>query len=94
MVGAGKTNDIGRLGRSGASVAPVARDTEVPGPTVRKCLGKPGLSERPPEVGRAVGSPSLGPCAAPVGSWLLEDKGAWSRQRHTARRVFDRLREE
>ena len=38
MIGAGKIDDIRRLGRGGASVASIARDTGVSEPTVRKHL--------------------------------------------------------
>ena len=38
MIGAARIDDIGRLGRGGASVASIARDTGVSEPTVRKYL--------------------------------------------------------
>lgn len=59
MIGVDKIDDIGRLGRSGASVSPVARDTEVPGPTMRKYLRQ----ERFP-VPKAAGAP----CSLTAGS--------------------------
>jgi len=91
MIGVDKIDDIRRLGRGGASVASIARDTGVSEPTVRKYLREPDLSERPPAVGRAPESPLLEPFAALVDSWLLEDRRCWYKQRHTAKRVFDRL---
>ena len=94
MIGVDKIDDIRRLGRGGASVASIARDTGVSEPTVRKYLREPGLSERPPAVGRAPESPSLEPFAELVDSWLLEDRRRWFKRRHTARRVYDRLVEE
>ena len=66
MIGVDKIDDIRRLGRSGASVASIARDTGVSEPTVRKYLREPDLSERPPAVGRAPGSPLLEPFAGLV----------------------------
>ena len=54
MIGVDKIDDIRRLGRGGASVASISRDTGVSEPTVRKYLREPDLSERPPAVGRAV----------------------------------------
>ena len=60
-------------------------------PTVRRYLRETDLSERPPAVGRAPESPLLEPFAALVDSWLLEDRRCWYMQRHTAKRVFDRL---
>ncbi len=91
MIGVDKIDDIRRLGRGGASVASIARDTGVSEPTVRKYLRETDLSERPPAVGRAPESPLLEPFAALVDSWLLEDRRCWHKQRHTAKRVFDRL---
>ena len=38
MIGVDKIDDIRRLGRGGASVASIARDTGVSEPTVRKYL--------------------------------------------------------
>lgn len=55
MIGVDRIDDVRRLGRSGASVASIARDTGVSEPTVRECLREPDLSERPPVVGRAPG---------------------------------------
>ena len=91
MIGVDKIDDIRRLGRSGASVASIARDTGVSEPTVRKYLREPDLSERPPAVGRAPESPLLEPFEELVDSWLLEDRRCWFKQRHTAKRVYDRL---
>ncbi|WP_204212603.1 IS21 family transposase [Collinsella sp. An271] len=89
-----KIEDIRRLGRGGASVASIARDTGVSEPTVRKYLREVDLSERPPEVGRSPRSPILEPYAEAIDSWLAEDRRCWHKQRHTARRVYDRLVEE
>lgn len=91
MIGVDKIDDIRRLGRSGASVASIARDTGVSEPTVRRYLREPDLSERPPAVGRAPESPLLEPFAETIDSWLREDRRCWHKQRHTARKVFDRL---
>lgn len=91
MIGVDKIDDIRKLGRNGATVASIARDTGVSEPTVRKYLREPDLSERPPAVGRAPESPLLEPFAGLIDSWLLEDRRCWFKQRHTAKRVYDRL---
>lgn len=91
MIGVDKIDDIRRLGRNGATVASIARDTGVSEPTVRKYLREPDLSERPPAVGRAPESPLLEPYAELIDSWLLEDRRRWLERRHTAKRVYDRL---
>lgn len=91
MIGVDKIDDIRKLGRNGATVASIARDTGVSEPTVRKYLREPDLSERPPAVGRAPESPLLEPYAEMIDSWLLEDRRCWFKQRHTAKRVYDCL---
>lgn len=91
MIGVDKIDDIRRLGRNGASVASISRDTGVSEPTVRKYLREQDLSERPPEIGGAPGSPLLEPFEALIDSWLLEYRRCWRKQRHTAKRVYDRL---
>ena len=91
MIGVDKIDDIRRLGRDGASVASIARDTGVSEPTVRKYLREPDLSERPPAVGRAPESPLLEPFAALIDSWLLGDRRCRLERRHAAKRVYDRL---
>ena len=87
MIGVDKIDDIRKLGRSGASIASIARDTGVSEPTVRKYLREPDLSESPPAVGRAPESPLPGPFAGLVDSWLIEDRRCWFKQRHTAKSV-------
>ncbi len=77
MIGVDKIDDIRRLGRNGASVASISRDTGVSEPTVRKYLREQDLSERPPEIGGAPGSPLLEPLEALIDSWLLEDRRCW-----------------
>lgn len=47
MIGVDKIDDIRRLGRGGATVASIARDTGVSEPTVRKYLREADFSERP-----------------------------------------------
>lgn len=79
MIGVDRINDIEKLGRGGASIASIARDTGVSGPTVRKRLREPDLSERLPAVGRTSEPPLPGPLAGLVDSWLLEDRRCWSK---------------
>ena len=89
-----KIEDIRRGGRLGMRAAEIARRTGVSEPTVRKYLRAEDLSPAPPAVGRTGGSPSMGPHAARVDAWLEEDLRVWRKQRHTAKRVFERLRDE
>ncbi|WP_158098403.1 IS21 family transposase [Collinsella sp. An307] len=89
-----KIDDIRRLGRSGENVASIVRDTGVSEPTVRKYLRKADFSEKPPRVGKTPGSPLLAPYADLIDSWLSEDRRCWFKQRHSAKKVYDRLVEE
>lgn len=91
MIGAARIEKIRKMGMGGASVASIARDTGVSEPTVRKYLRATDLAERPPAVGRPPESPLLEPYARLIDSWLAEDRRCWRKQRHTARRVYDRL---
>ena len=92
MIGVDKIDDIRRLGRNGASVASISpghRGLRSPrsGST---CAGRTS-PERPPEIGGAPGSPCSSPRGPDDDSWLLEDRRCWRKQRHTAKRVYDRL---
>ncbi len=91
MIGVDKIDDIRKMGRRGASVAEISRTTGVSEPTVRKYLRAGDLSEEPPKVGAAGPSPTIEPYREVVDGWLEEDRRVWRKQRHTAKRVYDRL---
>lgn len=93
MIDVRKINDIRSLGRSGESVAGISRRTGVSEPTVRKYLREEDFSPKPPDPPRA-SSPAMEPYAGVVDGWLEEDRRCWRKQRHTAKRVYDRLVEE
>ena len=93
MIGVDKVQDIRRMGRRGDSVAAISRATGVSEPTVRKYLAREDFSpERPARARRD--DTLIAPFRPTVDSWLEEDRRCWRKQRHTARRVFDRLVEE
>lgn len=94
MIGVDKIEDIRRLGRRGEPVAAIARATGVSEPTVRKYLRAESLAELPPDPGRRRSSPLLEPYADAIDGWLEDDRRVWRKQRHTARRVYERLRDE
>lgn len=73
----------------GNSQRKIARDLHVSRNTVSKYVGA-DLSPAPP-VRRRAGSPTMEPFAGIVASWLEADAGAPRKQRHTAKKVFDRL---
>src|SRR5271155_408132 len=76
----------------GRSQREVARDFGLARKTVRKMLAYPA----PPGYQRhkPVWRPKLGPWQGAIDAILEEDKNRPRRQRHTAKRIFERLREE
>ena len=93
MIGVDKIEDIRRRGRRGEPVASIARAAGVSEPTVRKYLRAGDLSPRPPRP-REPESELLRPFEKTVDSWLDDDCRCWRKQRHTATRVYVRLRDE
>jgi transposase len=93
MIGMDKIEDIRRRGRRGQSVASIARETGVSEPTVRKYLRMEDLSPEMPKKGPSE-SGLLAPYAREIDAWLDGDMRNWHKQRHTATKVYDRLREE
>lgn len=81
--------DIRQMHRDGSSIAEISRKTNVSEPTVRKYVRMGDLSPKVPAKRRA---PSILDDYAPlIDKWLEEDRKNWHKQRHTVRRVFERL---
>jgi len=78
--------------REGLSLHALARRHAVHRRTVRHALAAPLPPARKRPEGRA--APKLGPYRALIDAWLEADREAPRKQRHTARRVFERLRDE
>lgn len=78
--------------RNGESIASIARSERVSEPTVRKYLRVDDLSARPP-VRRRRGS-VIDEWLPVIEGMLAEDRETWRKQRHTATRVHERLRDE
>ena len=86
-------NDIRSMDADGVPRAEIARRLRVSRNTVAKYAGMEDLSPSAP-VPSPRERPALGEHAAWVGSVLEADLAAPRKQRHTARRIFDRLVDE
>ena len=78
--------------RNGESIASIARSERVSEPTVRKYLRVDDLSAVPP-VRRRRGS-VIDEWLPVIEGMLAEDRETWRKQRHTATRIHERLRDE
>jgi transposase len=74
------------------SVRQIAREFKYSRKTVRKAIMDPGIpvySRKKPR-----GKPVTGPYLPIIKQWLEEDRQRPSKQRHTAKRIYDRLKDE
>ena len=93
MIGVDKIEDIRKRARDGEPIAAIARALGVSEPTVRKYARMEDLSPEPPRR-REPESELLAPYEGTIDSWLDDDCRNWRKQRHTATRVYVRLRDE
>ncbi len=89
MIGMSTILSIRRRLDAGDSVAQVARDEGVSEPTVRKYRDMDDFS--PTVKIRKERASKLDPYKPVIDSWLSQDRKRRVKQRHTAKRVFDRL---
>ena len=76
----------------GVSIRELARRHKVHRRIVRQALASAVPPPRRPVEGRA--QPAIGPHAATIRGWLTDDQEAPRKQRHTARRIWERLVDE
>lgn len=92
MLNMPQINSIKEMARDGQSVAGIARELAIDEKTVRKYLKQEDFSPHPPED--AARPSKLDPHKPLIDTWLEEDQGRWYKQRHTAKRIHDRLKAE
>lgn len=93
MISMPKVQSIRRRRMNGESIASIARSENVSEPTVRKYLKAGDLSPRPP-VKRKHAESVIDRYVPVIEQWLAEDRCTWRKQRHTATRIWERLRDE
>lgn len=85
-------NSIRQLRRDGLSITDIASATGVSRDTVYKYLKKDDFSPQLPAKQKHASK--LDPYRPLIESWLDEDRSNWKKQRHTSRRIYQRLTEE
>jgi transposase len=92
MLSMSQINEIREAFESGKKVSQIAREIQVDEKTVRKYLRKKDYS---PVIPIAEERESrLDPYKPRIQEWLDGDANVWYKQRHTAQRIYDRLKKE
>ncbi|MEG1092907.1 MAG: IS21 family transposase, partial [Acinetobacter sp.] len=92
MLKMSQINHIRDLSKCGYKVSEIHKETGVDHKTIEKYLAKEDFSEEPPiqKTRKSI----LDPYKPLIAQWLEEDKNHWRKQRHTAKRIYDRLSSE
>ena len=77
----------------GKNISEISKETGHDRKTIRWYIEKDDWNTPKPKVLPVAEFPKLDPFKADIDEWLTEDKKAKRKQRHTARRVYDRLLE-
>lgn len=91
MLNMSQINDIRDLARQGKRIGEIVKQTQLDPKTVRKYLNQKDFSPtlNSPQTQDSI----LDPYKKDIDQWLLEDQSRWYKQRHTAKRIIDRLKE-
>ena len=89
MISMSKVHSIRQMRMRGHSVSEISRTLEVSRDTVYKYLEESDLSPRPPA--RRKSTSVMDQYRPLIISWLEEDAKSWHKQRHTAKRIWERL---
>jgi len=78
---------------NGKTISEIYRETGHDRKTIREVINNDDWTKKPPLV-RVGGTPKLDPFKGKIDEWLTDDKRSKRKQRHTAIRVYNRLRTE
>ena len=92
MISMSQTYSIRQLRKSGESISEIARKVGVSRNTVYAKLAAPDLSPQMPV--KEPREKRLDAYRPVIEGYLDEDERTWRKQRHTARRIWQRLRDE
>ena len=92
MISMSQTYSIRQLRKSGESISEIARKVGVSRNTVYAKLAAPDLSPQMPV--KEPREKMLDAYRPVIEGYLDEDERSWRKQRHTARRIWQRLRDE
>lgn len=92
MLTMSQINCIRDLSKQGYNISKIHTCTGVDRKTIRKYLEQDDFSPKPPVVKRRTSI--VAPYIDIITEWLEEDQKHWSKQRHTAKRIHERLVEE
>ena len=92
MLNMTQINLIRDLAKSGYKISEIHEMTKADPKTINKYLEKDDFSPEPPvkQNRRSI----VAPFQEKITEWLEADKDEWPKQRHTAKRIFERLRDE
>ncbi|NLK38177.1 MAG: IS21 family transposase [Epulopiscium sp.] len=87
-----QVNDIRKMYfEEGKNISQIARETGNDRKTIRKYLEKDDWNKELPIVKKKATFPKLEPYKSEIDTWLVEDKRIKRKQRHTAKKIYDRL---
>ena len=92
MLTMSQINDIRDLSQKGYSISKISSLTGLDRKTVRKYLNQDDFSPQPSVAKRRTSI--VTPYLDIIEEWLEEDQKHWSKQRHTAKRIHERLQTE
>lgn len=90
-----RVNDIRKsFFNEGASISELARTYEHDRKTIRKCISRDDWNEEPRHSTASPRESKLNPFKPVIDEWLQNDLRSRAKQRHTAKRVYNRLEDE